>query len=61
MLKVAQAAFAVVCFLGFSDIYKYSGQLKMASYPLDKQTARCNSPGNWLISLAVDLAALCYV
>ena len=28
----------------------------MAPYPLDKQTASCNSPYNWLMSLAMGLA-----
>ena len=27
----------------------------MAAYPLDKQTAGCNSPHDWLMSLAMDL------
>ena len=58
MLKVAQAAFPVVCFCGFSDIHECSGRLQMAPYPLDKQTAGGNSPHNWLMSLAMDLAAL---
>ena len=31
----------------------------MAAYPLDKQTASCNSPHDWVMSLAMDLAALC--
>ena len=31
----------------------------MAAYPLDKQTAGCNSPHDWLMSLAMDLTALC--
>ena len=31
----------------------------MAAYLLDKQTACCNLPHDWLISLAMDLAALC--
>ena len=31
----------------------------MAPSPLDKQTASCNSPHDWLMSLAMDLAALC--
>ena len=31
----------------------------MATYPLGKQTAGYNSPHNWLMSLAVDLATLC--
>ena len=35
------------------------GHLQMATYPLDKQTAICNSPHDWLMNLAMDLAALC--
>ena len=31
----------------------------MALSPLDKQTAGCNSPYDWLMGLAMDLAALC--
>ena len=58
MLKVAQATFAVACFWGLSDIYKCSGRFQMALHPLDKQTASCNSPHDWLISLVMDLAAL---
>ena len=30
----------------------------MAQPPLDKQTAGCDSPHDWLMSLAMDLAAL---
>ena len=59
MLKVAQAAFAVACFWGLSDIHECMGRLQMAAYPLGKQTAGCNSPHNWLMSLAMDLTALC--
>ena len=59
MLKVAQAAFAVACFSGLSDVHECTGRLQMASYPLDKQTATCNSPHNLLMSLAMDVTALC--
>ena len=59
MLKVARAAFAVACFSGLSDVYKCMGRLQMAAYPLDKQTAGCNSPHDWPMSLAMDLTALC--
>ena len=59
MLKVTRAAFAVACFLGVSDVHKCSGRLQMAIYPLDKQTNGYNSPHNWLVSLDMDLAALC--
>ena len=59
MLKVALAAFALACFLGLSDICECSGYLQMAAYPLGKQTASCNLPHDWLMSLAMDLAALC--
>ena len=44
MLKVARAAFAVACFWGLSDVHECMGRLQMAVYPLDKQTAGCNSP-----------------
>ena len=59
MLKVALAAFAVACFWGLSDVHKCLGRLQMAPYPLGKQTASCNLPHDWLMSLAMDLAALC--
>ena len=58
MLKVVQAAFAVACFWGLPDIHECSGRLQMAPHPLEKQTAGCNSPRDWLMSLAMDLAAL---
>ena len=59
MLKVARAAFAVACFWGLLDIHEYTGHLQMAEYPLDKQTAGCNSPHDWLMNLAMDLTASC--
>ena len=59
MLKVARAAFAMACFLGLSDVHECTGRLQMAAYPFGKQTAGCNSPHNWLMSLAMDLTALC--
>ena len=59
MLKVARAAFVVICFSGLPDFHKCSDRLQMASYLLGKQTASCNSPHGWLMSLAMDLAALC--
>ena len=31
----------------------------MAACPLGKQTAGCNLPHNWLMSLIMDLTALC--
>ena len=59
MLKVSQATFAVACFWGLSDIHECPGHLQMVPYLLDKQIASCNSPYDWLMSLAMDLAALC--
>ena len=59
MPKVARAAFAVACFSGLSDVHECSDGLQMATYPLDKQAASCNSPHDWLVCLAMDLAALC--
>ena len=59
MVKVAQAAFAMAYFWGLSDAHECSGCPQMAPYPIDKQTADHNSPHDWLMSLAMDLAALC--
>ena len=59
MLKVTRAAFAVTCFWGLSDIHQYLGHLEMAAYPLGKQTTSCNSLHDWLMSLGIDVAALC--
>ena len=59
MLKITRAAFAVACFSGLSDVHECLVGLQMATYPLDKQTAGCNSPHNMLVCLAMDLAALC--
>ena len=56
MLKVAQAAFAEACQTFMSACM---GVLQMAPSPLDKQAASCNSPRDWLMSLAMNLAALC--
>ena len=58
MLKVTQAAFVVACFWGLSDIHESSNGLQTAPTPFDKQTASCNSPHDWLMSLAMGLAAL---
>ena len=57
MLKVAQTAFAVASFRGLSDVHKCLGGLQIAPSPLDKQTISYNSPLDWLVSLAMDLAA----
>ena len=35
------------------------GLLQMALSPCGKQTASCNSPHDWLMSLAMDFAAFC--
>ena len=44
---------------GLPDIHKCSDNIHMAANPLDKQTADCDSPHNWLMSLFIDLATLC--
>ena len=59
MLKGSWAAFAVAWFCGLSDVHECTGRTQMAAYPLDKQTAGCNSPHDWLMTLAMDLTALC--
>ena len=58
-MKVTQAAFAVACFWGLLDIQECLNVLQMAPSPLDKQTAGCDSLHDWLMSLAMNLAALC--
>ena len=57
MLRVSQAAFAVAC-LWLVRSHECLGHLHMVPPPPDKQTAGCSSPHNWLMSLAMDLAAL---
>ena len=56
--KLPKAAFAVACFWGLSDVHECSGRLQMTPHPLDKQTACYNSTHDWLMCLAMDLAAL---
>ena len=58
-LKEEQSAFSQASFLSLSDIHKCLGGLQMDPSSLDKQKADCDSPHNWLMSLATDLAALC--
>ena len=57
--EICLGCFAVACFWGLSDIHKCTGRLQMAAYPLGKQTAGCNSPHDWMMSLSMDLTALC--
>ena len=52
-------AFTQVSFSCLSDIHECLGGLQMVSSSLDKQIADCDSPHDWLMSLAMDLAALC--
>ena len=59
MLKIGLAALAVACFLGLLDVHECPGCLQMAACPLGKQIAGCNSSYDWLMSLAMDLTALC--
>ena len=64
VLKVAQSAFAVllVSDRSLSDVHECSCRWTLtetALSPLDKQTTGYNSPHNWLMTFAMDLAALC--
>ena len=59
MLIVTQTAFDVIGFLAFSDLHKVLGGFQMTPSLLHKQTASCKLPHDWLVSLAMDLAALC--
>ena len=59
LLKVEESAFTQASFLSLFDIHMCSGDLQMALSSLGKQTADCESSHNWLMSLSMDLAALC--
>ena len=59
LLKVEQFAFTQASFSSLSNVHECSGGFQMVPSSLDKQTVGCYSPHNWLISLAMDLAALC--
>ena len=59
LLKVEQSAFTQASFSSLSDIHECSGGLQIAPSSLDKQIADCDSPLNWMMNLAMDLAVLC--
>ena len=59
LLKTDQSAFTQISFSSLSDVHECSGGLQMASSYLYKKTASCNSPNDWLMSLSMDLVALC--
>ena len=61
LMKVEQSAFTQASFSSLSDIHECSGGLQMALSSLGKQTADYELPYDWLMSLAMDLAALCYM
>ena len=54
LLKVEQSAFT--SFSSLSDVDEFSEGLQMASSSHDWQRANCDSPHNWLMSLAMYLA-----
>ena len=57
LLKVEQSAFTHTSFSSLSDIHEYSVGLQMSPSSLGKQAADCNLPYDWLMSMAMDLAA----
>ena len=60
MLKVEQSAFTRASLPSLSDIHECLADLhQMATSSLGKQIAICDSPHDWLMSLDMDLAALC--
>ena len=59
LLKVKQFAFTQASFSSLYNVHECSGGLQMVPSFLDKQTIGCYPPRDWLISLAMDLAALC--
>ena len=59
VLKVSQVAFAVACFWGLSNSYQLVfGWTLNGSISRDKHAASCKLSHNWLVSLAIVLAAL---
>ena len=59
LLKDEHTAFTQAFLSSLSGIHECSGSLKMAPSSFGKQTAGCETPHDWLMSLAMDLAALC--
>ena len=59
LLKVERSVFTQASFSSLSDVYKCSGGLQMTLSFLGKQRFDYESPHDWLISLCMDLAALC--
>ena len=53
VLKVSQITLLWLVYSGLLDVHKCSDGLKMAPW-----TSSCNSPPDWLMSLAMNLAAL---
>ena len=59
LLKVKQSAFTQGSFSSLSGISRVLGWPLNDPSSLGKQPASCESPHDWLMSLAMDLAALC--
>ena len=60
LLKVEQSAFTQAFFSSLSAVHECLGNFYMAPSSLGKQTVDCESPHNWLMSLAMDLLS-CFV
>ena len=58
LLEVEQFAFTQASFLSLSDVHKCSGGIQMVLSSLGEHIADCESPHDWLMSLAIDLAVL---
>ena len=59
MLKVALGYFCYGLLLRLVICPRVLGSPSNGPYPLGKQIASCNSPHDWVMSLVMDLAALC--
>ena len=59
LLKDEHSTFTQAPFSSLSDIHECSGGLQMAPFSINKHIANCDLPHDWLMSLAMDLAALC--
>ena len=59
LLKVEQSAFTQASLSSLLDVHKCLGGLQMTLSSLEKQTANCDPPHEWLIILTMSLADLC--
>ena len=59
LLKVDPSAFTQTSFSSLFEVHECLNGFQMPPSSLDKETAGCNSQHDWLMSVALGLAALC--